>query len=71
MWSSPRIAELGPIRIWYSSRRLRTYRTLTLTYASKSGGPILKEMPGAWKHINGIIINSRWGHVILTFRRGY
>jgi hypothetical protein len=52
----------------FSKRRLRIYRGITLLHSEKNGGPVLKG-ESSWKTINGLLINSPWGHVQFIFRR--
>lgn len=49
--------------------RVFLYSTLTLMYAERDGGPVVKGAPQAWKKINGLMF-STWGYVVLIcFRR--
>lgn len=40
------------------------------SYAEKGGAPVLKEQT-SWKKINGIWLNTPWGHSWALFRRDH
>lgn len=51
-----------------SREQLRLYRGLTITHAAPSGGPVLRG-ESSWRTIDGFMLNTRWGHLVVS-RRG-
>jgi len=51
-----------------SKKHLAIYPMLAWFQAEKDGGPVLRE-EGHWTKINGILINTRFGHISFLFRR--
>ena len=58
------------MRIWKSPRgKLSLYRGIGLSYATKNGGPVLKDQAQKWSYINGFWIGNRHRSVWILFRR--
>lgn len=45
------------------------YGPVALMYAARGGGPILKTQRFKWTFLNGVLVHTRHGHVVFTFRR--
>jgi tRNA(Ile2) C34 agmatinyltransferase TiaS len=51
-------------------RKTRLFPWVSLAYATRNGGPVLKE-ESSWRDINGIAFYTRKHHVWVLFRRVY
>ena len=47
------------------------YRPFSVLYASKGGGPIMRDQPRKWTCINGVLLHIWDRHVVFTFRRSF
>lgn len=64
---------LGPfvLSTTRTKHHLCVYRPFSVLYASKGGGPILKDQPRKWTYINGVLFHIWDRHVVFTFRRSF
>lgn len=65
-----RTKRFGPVRIAIRehSRGRCIYPFLTMLYAEKNGGPVLKGECHWWK-ISGFLVHIKTGHAVVSFRR--
>jgi len=52
----------------FGRRRKRTCGAVTAFYAESDGFAVLRSKK-TWRKLNGVMINTRWGHVWVVFRR--
>lgn len=58
------------MQIWKSPRReFSLYRGIGPSYATKNGGPVLKDQPNKWRFINGFWVGTKHQSVWILFRR--
>jgi hypothetical protein len=60
---------MNPAVITIYSTKVDRYRGVSLTFAHKDGGPVLKGTPQMWTYWNGFYIALKRRIIILQFKR--
>lgn len=70
LWRRPngKVASPDTARIAWTRKQSRIYRRITVLYAHKGGGPVLKDEARLLRHVSGLLMHCRYGTVVINFR---